>query len=48
MCGTPGAPVWQRNYYDHVINDDREYEQTAAYIANNSSNWWSDEEHNPW
>jgi REP element-mobilizing transposase RayT len=44
---TPGAPVWQRNYYEHIINTDREYEQIAAYIANNPSNWLTDNERQP-
>ncbi|BCX05872.1 MAG: hypothetical protein KatS3mg053_3810 [Candidatus Roseilinea sp.] len=23
LRGTPGAPVWQRNYYEHIISDER-------------------------
>ncbi len=38
----PGNPVWQRNYYDHVIGTDREYERIAEYIANNPQNWMLD------
>lgn len=45
---TPGAPVWQRNYYEHIITTDREYETIAAYIANNPSNWINDNERNSW
>lgn len=41
---TPGVPVWQRNYYEHIIGTDREYETIAAYIANNPSNWILDRE----
>ena len=41
----PGISVWQRNYYDHIIGSDKEYEQIAAYIANNPSNWLTDGEH---
>lgn len=44
LRATPGTPVWQRNYYDHVIRSDREYEETAAYIANNPANWLTDAE----
>lgn len=44
LRGTPGAPVWQRNYYDRVIRSDREYEEVAAYIANNPANWLTDAE----
>lgn len=41
---TPGVKVWQRNYYDRIIGSDREYEQIAAYIANNPANWLNDKE----
>jgi REP element-mobilizing transposase RayT len=44
---TPGAPVWQRNYYDRVIRTDREYAQVAAYIANHPANWLKDAERLP-
>ena len=45
MRNTPGIPVWQRNYYDHIIRSDREYKEIAAYIANNPANWLTDAEH---
>jgi putative transposase len=41
---TPGAPVWQRNYYEHIIRDEQDYERIFNYIANNPSNWPEDEE----
>jgi len=44
--GTPGVPVWQRNYYDHIVGSDREYELIAEYIANNPANWLTDAERN--
>lgn len=44
LRGTPGTSVWQRNYYDHIIRSDREYEEIAAYIANNPANWLTDTE----
>ena len=47
MRDTPGTPVWQRNYYDHIIRSEREYEEVAAYIANNPANWLTDAEHFP-
>ena len=45
--GTPGISVWQRNYYDHIIGTDREYERIAQYIANNPLYWQSDKENPP-
>jgi putative transposase len=33
--GLPGTPVWQRSYWDRVIRDDRELEETRSYILEN-------------
>lgn len=44
---SPRIPVWQRNYYDHIIGTDREYERIAEYIAENPSNWLTDVERPP-
>jgi REP element-mobilizing transposase RayT len=30
-----GLPFWQREYYDHWIRDDREFEKVRFYIENN-------------
>jgi REP element-mobilizing transposase RayT len=40
---TPGAPVWQRNYYEHIIRDERSYQNIAAYILNNPAQWEADQ-----
>ncbi|MEO8589162.1 MAG: hypothetical protein ABI432_07335 [Flavobacteriales bacterium] len=37
-----GTPVWQRNYWDHVIRDDAEHERIAQYIQDNPKNWKGD------
>jgi REP element-mobilizing transposase RayT len=39
----PGR-LWQRNYYEHIIRDEDELNHYRAYIADNPSNWRSDEE----
>ena len=36
--------VWQRNYYDHVIRNDRELWAIQEYIANNPAQWAVDRE----
>ena len=41
---TPGAELWQRNYYDRVIRDAGELDAIRAYIRNNPRNWSSDPE----
>jgi putative transposase len=40
---TPGLPVWQRNYYERVIRDEKELFETRQYIINNLLNWEMDE-----
>lgn len=40
---TPGAPVWQRNYYERIIRDEASYENIAAYILNNPGQWETDQ-----
>lgn len=42
---TPGTPVWQRNYYEHIIRNDEELFSIQKYIRNNPMNWESDEEY---
>ena len=41
---TPGAPVWQRNYYEHVIRDEGDLEEIRRYIAENPQRWGEDRE----
>ncbi len=45
LRGTPGAPVWQRNYYDHVIRGERSLQEIREYIAGNPLRWELDELH---
>jgi len=44
LRGLPGTPVWQPNYYDHIIRDDKEWENINKYIESNVLNWTRDEE----
>lgn len=34
--------VWHRNYYEHVIRDERDYEKIVEYIITNPANWMDD------
>jgi len=34
---------WQRNYYDHIIRNDKDLAHIREYIANNPQNWDRDE-----
>ncbi len=41
---TIGMPVWQRNYYEHVIRNEKELNQTRQYVINNPLQWKFDKE----
>jgi len=32
-------PVWQRNYWEHIIRNEESYQHIAAYIINNPAQW---------
>ena len=40
---TPGVPVWQRNYYEHIIRNEEELNRIREYITNNPLQWVEDE-----
>jgi len=44
LRNTPGAPVWQRGYHEHVIRDEAELHDIRLYIGQNPSQWDTDTE----
>lgn len=32
-------PIWQRNYYEHIIRNEKEYHQICQYIKQNPAKW---------
>lgn len=40
----PGTPVWQRNYYEHIIRNEAELFRARRYIEENPLKWETDEE----
>nr|CBX30655.1 hypothetical protein N47_E41670 [uncultured Desulfobacterium sp.] len=38
----PGVPVWQRDYYEHIIRDEKSYCQISEYIRTNPLKWQTD------
>ena len=44
ITNTPGTPVWQRGYYDHIIRDDRSLTRIREYISHNPQRWASDKQ----
>jgi REP element-mobilizing transposase RayT len=41
---TIGAPLWHRNYYEHVIRDERDLQAVREYVTLNPMGWDKDEE----
>ena len=40
---TPGAPLWQRSFYDHIIRNEADYLRIWDYIDTNPLRWAEDE-----
>lgn len=45
MRDTPGVPLWQRNYYEHIIRDEISLNQIREYIRLNPFFWERDRLH---
>lgn len=39
-----GEPIWQKGYYDHVIRNDEDLQNTRQYIQGNPLKWILDRE----
>lgn len=37
-----GIPVWQRDYYEHIIRNAKEHDRIDSYITSNPANWMRD------
>ena len=44
LRSTPGASLWQRGYYEHVIRDEDELQRIREYILTNPLRWELDRE----
>jgi len=42
LRNTPGAPLWQRNYYEHIVRNEKSLNRIRQYIINNPANWEND------
>ena len=42
---TPGMKVWQRNYYEHIIRNEKALNNIRQYIVNNPLSWHDDQLH---
>jgi len=43
---TQGIKFWQRDYYEHIIRNERDLERIRKYIIDNPMNWLTDD-YNP-
>ena len=41
---SPGLPIWQRGYYEHIIRNDKDLNNIRDYIINNPLKWMEDKE----
>ena len=48
MRHTPNALVWQRNYYERIIRNERELDAIRRYILDNPNRWDEDGENPHW
>jgi REP element-mobilizing transposase RayT len=44
MRRMPGAPIWQRNYYEHIIRHEESMNRIRQYILDNPARWAFDRE----
>ncbi len=44
LRGNSGRPVWQRNFFERVIRDEKELASIRQYIGDNPIKWASDRE----
>ncbi|PPT07062.1 hypothetical protein CKA32_005303 [Geitlerinema sp. FC II] len=42
---TPRFPVWQRNYYEHIVRDEVDRDRLRDYIHHNPHTWNRDQLH---
>jgi putative transposase len=45
MRRSPGSPMWQRNYYEHIIRDEKSLQFIRQYIHHNPISWQQDQLH---
>jgi putative transposase len=42
---TPGKSLWQRDYFEHIVRDEKDLERIREYICLNPTRWPIDEEY---
>ena len=44
LHNSQGKPIWQRNYYEHIIRNENELNKIRQYIIDNPAKWEFDRE----
>jgi REP element-mobilizing transposase RayT len=44
LRGTPGAPLWQRGFYEHIIRNENDLVRIREYTLTNPAQWSLDRE----
>jgi REP element-mobilizing transposase RayT len=44
FLNSPGTPVWQRNYYEHIVRIQAELDAIQGYIQENPLKWEIDQD----
>ena len=39
LANPPSMPIWKRNYYDHVVRNEKDLERIRRYIIANPARW---------
>jgi putative transposase len=42
ILGRSGGPVWQRNYFEHIVRGEDDFREIQKYIHENASRWGND------
>ncbi|WP_254568739.1 transposase [Oscillatoria sp. HE19RPO] len=45
LCKNPSIPIWQRNYYESIIEDEKALDSIREYIQLNPQRWGEDPDH---
>ncbi|MEK6710150.1 MAG: transposase [Nitrospinota bacterium] len=45
LGNTSGLPLWQRNYYEHILRGEAEMDRAREYVLHNPLKWAEDENH---
>ena len=43
LSNPPSTPIWQRNYHEHIIRNERALNEIREYIMHNPARWHDDE-----